>query len=144
MKKTTRLLIAVLVALGTGATGAQRMTVSSNIGNVRSGPGTTHGVMWQVEKYHPVVIIEKSGNWYRFADFEGDRGWIHKSLLDDTAAVITNQEQNNIRSGPGTNHDIVFTVEKGVPFKILGRKGNWIHVEHADGDSGWIHQSLVW
>jgi SH3-like domain-containing protein len=31
-----------------------------------------------------------------------------------------------------------------VPFKVLDRKGEWLHVEHADGDRGWIHSSLVW
>jgi len=35
-------------------------------------------------------------------------------------------------------------VEKGIPFKVLGHKDNWLHVEHADGDQGWIHASLVW
>ncbi|MGD8882880.1 MAG: SH3 domain-containing protein, partial [Desulfobacterales bacterium] len=36
------------------------------------------------------------------------------------------------------------TVEKGIPFKVLKRENNWIHIEHADGDKGWIHKSLVW
>jgi SH3-like domain-containing protein len=36
------------------------------------------------------------------------------------------------------------TVEDGVPFRILRKKGRWIHIEHADGDRGWIHDSLVW
>ncbi|MGB5421183.1 MAG: SH3 domain-containing protein, partial [Desulfobacterales bacterium] len=28
--------------------------------------------------------------------------------------------------------------------KVLEQKGNWIHILHADGDQGWIHDSLVW
>jgi SH3-like domain-containing protein len=31
-----------------------------------------------------------------------------------------------------------------VPFKVLEQKGNWFHIMHADGDKGWIHDSLVW
>jgi len=45
---------------------------------------------------------------------------------------------------PGTKEKILFTVEKGIPFKVLKSKGHWLNVEHADGDRGWIHDSLVW
>jgi SH3-like domain-containing protein len=79
-----------------------------------------------------------------FQDFEGDRGWIHDSLLDDVKAVVVKNNKCNVRSGPGTDKTIRFTVDKGVPFKVLEKKGKWIHVMHADGDQGWIHQSLVW
>jgi DNA-binding transcriptional ArsR family regulator len=24
------------------------------------------------------------------------------------------------------------------------RDGRWIQVEHADGDKGWLHDTLVW
>jgi SH3-like domain-containing protein len=27
---------------------------------------------------------------------------------------------------------------------VLKREGRWIQVEHADGDKGWLHDSLVW
>jgi SH3-like domain-containing protein len=27
---------------------------------------------------------------------------------------------------------------------VLERKGDWIHIAHADGESGWIHKMLVW
>jgi SH3-like domain-containing protein len=69
---------------------------------------------------------------------------VHESLVGKIPAVVTAGETCNIRSGPGTNFSILFSVEKGVPFKVLERKGAWIHIEHADGDKGWIHKSLVW
>ncbi|MFC1798950.1 SH3 domain-containing protein [Thermodesulfobacteriota bacterium] len=123
---------------------AERMAVKSPLANIRSGPGTTHEVLWKVEKYHPLVIFQKSGNWYRFRDFEGDQGWIHRSLLGKINTVITTKDICNIRSGPGTSNKILFSVGKGIPFKIIRPKGTWLHIEHADGDSGWIHKSLVW
>jgi SH3-like domain-containing protein len=58
--------------------------------------------------------------------------------------VITRTGLCNIRSGPGTENELVFQAEKGVPFKVIGRKGKWIRVRHADGDTGWIHSKLVW
>ena len=122
---------------------SERLSVNSGISNIRSGPGTNFKVLWQIEKFHPVIIINKKGNWYQFKDFENDRGWVHKSLLSNIETVIT-KKGCNIRSGPGTNHKIAFTAEKGIPLKVLKREGKWLHVQHADGDTGWIFSSLVW
>ena len=112
--------------------------------NIRPGPGTQQDWIWQVGKYYPIIVQEKKGNWYFFRDFEGDEGWIHKSLLNQDPTVITTKNKCNLRSGPGTKFEIKLTVGLGIPFKVLEKKGNWIHVEHADGDKGWIHKSLVW
>jgi len=101
-------------------------------------------VLWQVAQNHPILVLKKSGNWYHFCDFEGDKGWIHNSLVRKIPSVITNKEKCNVRSGPGTKFEILFTIKEGISFKILKRKGNWIHIQHADGDKGWIHKSLVW
>ena len=89
-------------------------------------------------------MLKKQGKWYRFRDFEGDEGWIHQSVVNNIAAVITKRDKCNIRSGASTNFKVVFTAEKGIPFKVLSRKGKWIHIQHSDGDKGWIHTSLVW
>ncbi|MBW2740383.1 MAG: SH3 domain-containing protein [Deltaproteobacteria bacterium] len=134
----------VLLIIFSSAALAERLSVASSIANIRSGPGTKYDVLWQVAKYHPVLVLKKSGKWYHFRDFEGDKGWIHKSLVHKIPSVITNKENCNVRSGPGTKYKILFATEKGIPFKILKRKGNWIHVQHADGDKGWIHKSLIW
>jgi len=134
----------LLIVLLAGIASAERLAVSAAEANIRSGPGTDHNVIWKVEKYFPILVIEKSGDWYQFEDFEGDRGWVHQSLVSKISAVITNNDACNIRSGPGTSNQIIFTVEKGIPFRVLESEGSWIHIEHADGDKGWIHKSLVW
>ena len=135
--------IALLILFSSVAL-AERLSVAASIANIRSGPGTRYDVLWKVEKYHPILVLKKSDNWYHFRDFEEDKGWIHKSLVLKIPSVITNKEKCSVRSGPGTKFKILFTTEKGIPFKTLNRKGNWINVQHADGDKGWIHESLVW
>lgn len=137
-------IFSMLILLSAQVVHAKRLAVKANIANVRSGPGTQYEVIWQVEKYHPLKIIKKTGSWYRFRDFENDEGWLYNSLVDKTPTVITKKKKCNIRSGPGTNNPILHTVEKGIPFKVIKRKGSWIHVQHADGDKGWLHNSLVW
>jgi SH3-like domain-containing protein len=142
--KVQSIIIFLLIMLLAVTASAERLAVSAPVANIRSGPGTNHNVLWKVEKYFPIWIIEKSGEWYHFEDFEGDKGWVHQSLVKKIPAVVTKNDACNIRSGPGTNNKILFTVEKGIPFKVLERKGSWIQIEHADGDKGWIHKSLIW
>jgi len=126
------------------AVSAERLAVSAPLANIRSGPGTTYDILWQIEKFHPIQVLKTSGSWYYFRDFEGDEGWIHSSLVQEISSLITIQNECNIRSGPGSSFPVLFSVGKGIPFKVLGRKGNWFQIQHADGDKGWIYKSLVW
>lgn len=126
------------------ASGAERFAVSGAIANIRSGPGTDFDVIWKVERFYPINVLEKKGRWYKFEDFEGDKGWIHNSLLNKTRTIVVKKNNCNVRSGPGTAFPVVFRARQGVPFKCLKTKGAWINIEHADGDAGWIHRSLTW
>jgi SH3-like domain-containing protein len=143
MKKCLLTILALLFAV-TALAGPQRLAVKVSAANVRSGPGDQYETIWQVGMYHPLQITEKKGEWLRFIDSEKDEGWIHQSLVANIPSVVTISDKCNIRSGPDAHQTVAFTAEKGVPFKVLERKKEWIHVEHQDGEKGWIHQSLVW
>ncbi len=123
---------------------AERLSVSVPMANIRSGPGTTYKVLWRVERNHPLKVVKTSGEWIYFSDFEGDRGWVHRDIVSDADAVIVTRDKVNVRTGPGADHDVAFTVARGVPFQVVERKGKWIRVRHADGEAGWIHAMLVW
>ena len=135
----------LMILLGGMPACAERLTVDVPVAKIRSGPGKNYALLWKVERYYPVSVLKQSGEWYYFTDFEGDEGWIHQSVVRrKLPAVITARDNCNVRSGPGTRFDILFTVEKGIPFKVIRQKGDWIRIEHADGDKGWIYKSLVW
>ena len=145
MFKRVSLFLAIsLILSGPAASWAERLSVNVGVANVRTGPDTKDSVIWQVEKYHPLNVTQRQGTWCLFEDFEGDQGWISCSLLDDTRTVIVTKEKCNVRSEPNPTAQVRFTVDRGVPFKVLGEDGQWIHIVHADGDDGWIHKSLVW
>lgn len=128
-----------------GTAWAERMSVTAGKANIRSGPGTDkYQVLWEIGRYHPVEVLRKQDGWVFFRDFEGDEGWIYEPLLGNEKTVITRTDMVNIRSGPGTQNAIVFKAEKGVPFRVLQRKGDWLQIESRDGDKGWIHKKLVW
>ncbi|MFO7929927.1 MAG: SH3 domain-containing protein [Thermodesulfobacteriota bacterium] len=137
-------LICLILAGASAASAQEKMAVSADVANIRSGPGTKYERIMQLERNTPVKVLDSEDDWYFFEDFEGIKGWIHKDLLDDSDTLITKKGLINIREGPGTDNDVAFQAEKGVPFKILEKKGDWIHIEHADGEKGWIHRALVW
>ncbi len=144
MRRYLFFLLFFLIIVNAGSAMAERLTIIASAANIRAGPNSNSDVLWKVEKYFPIFVIKKSDPWYYFRDFEDDRGWVHQSLVGDVPAVITKKDLCNIRSGPSTKEKILFSVEKGIPFKVLEHKDHWLHVEHADGDRGWIFDALVW
>ena len=142
--KRILILIAIFTMAVAPAAMAEYVSVKVPVANIRSGPSEKSDLLWKVEKYHPLFVLEKKGAWYHFRDFEGDEGWIHSSLVDKEQTVITKKEDCNVRSGPGTQFDILFTAEAGIPFRVLKKQGSWLNVLYSDGDRGWLHQSLVW
>lgn len=146
-KKRIWIVLFSLILLGIfseAALAADRMAVKASIANLRNGAGTKYKVLWQVEKFHPFLVLKKKKDWYEVKDFEGDTAWVHKSLLANIKTVISTKAKCNVRSKPDKKSKVVLRVEKGVPFKVLKRKGNWIRIEHADGETGWIYKTLVW
>lgn len=136
----------LFLASGMEALGAERLSVCVARDNVRAGPGTNYDVLWQVQRYHPVEVVDRSGKWVRFRDFEGDQAWIHESLVKPVVVTSwknTKVKKDNVRTGPGEK--IKFKVGQGVPFYVNSKKGDWLEVKRADGatDSGWVHSSIV-
>jgi SH3-like domain-containing protein len=53
------------------------------------------------------------------------------------------RDEINMRSGPGTGHEIVWQLSRGYPLQVLGRKGGWLRVRDFENDEGWVYRSLT-
>ncbi len=142
--KRVFLLFLIFVLVCAGDAGAERLAVGVGKANIRSGPGTNSDILWSVDKYYPVDVINKRGDWCQIRDFEGDEGWISSQLLEKIPTLIVKAPLVNVREGPGNTFRVLFQAEKGVSFKRLEKKESWFKIQHADGEVGWIHESLVW
>lgn len=49
----------------------------------------------------------------------------------------------NVRAGPGTEHPIVFTVDRGTNLTGYSYTAEWVRVTDASGRVGWVHSNLV-
>lgn len=128
-----------------GSAFAERVCVAAASASSRRGPGEKYEIVWdKMDKNYPLEVLGKKNDWFYVKDYAGDTSWINRSFVNTWKTVITKKDRVNVRSGPGSENTAVFMVDSGVPFKVVKTEGEWIQIQHADGDAGWIHQKMVW
>lgn len=138
------LALALCAPAGPSAAAGQLLAVKAKQANFRAGPSTRDQVLFTMGRYYPVRVLKQKGNWLRVEDFEKYRAWVHRSLLGDLDAIVIKAEIANLRQRPTTKSPVVLKAQRYVPFRVLTRKGDWLQVRHADGETGWLHKSLAW
>ena len=124
---------------------AQKMvSVSGSTLNMRSGPGTNAPVLWELKRGYPLLVTQRKGNWLQVRDFEGDTGWVARSLTGKTPHHVVKAKVANIRSGPGTQHPLVGKADYGEVLRTQEKRANWVRVDRPEGPDGWIAKSLLW
>jgi len=135
---------AVLAIMLTGVAGAAEfVSVVKDGVNLRSGPATTHEVLFQLPAGYPLKVLERDKKWIKVSDYENDKGWIYASLVSKTPYVIVKVAEGNVRSGPGTDYDKIGKVVRDVILRKVDTKGDWFKVSHPEL-TGWIYHNLVW
>ena len=128
-----------------GVSHAETKSVDVYSANLRSSPSTTASyVVLQVPKNYPLMVLESTEEFYKVSDFVDRTGWIHKSIVGDSAGVVVVKKIVNLRKGPGIDHEITCKVEKGVAFEVIKEQEDWLEVLHDSGKRGWIYKKLVW
>lgn len=138
-----------MAALGTSALvqaqpAQQMVSVSGTTLNMRSGPGTNAPVLWELKKGYPLQVTQRKGNWLQVRDFEGDSGWVARSLTGQAPHHVVKAKVANIRSGPGTQHSVVGKADYGDLLRTREKRADWVRVERAEGPGGWIAKTLLW
>jgi SH3-like domain-containing protein len=57
--------------------------------------------------------------------------------------VSVTNDNVNVRTGPGTDHQIAMELFAGYPLEVTGKQGDWLKIVDFEKDAGWIHNSLV-
>lgn len=131
--------------------------------NLRSGPGTTHGVIGAGRPGQAVTITERTdvGDWYQLSTGE----WIAAFLVEvqattaitETAPIVeapaappapvvsigtgSANRAANLRGGPGTNFPVVGGTQTGQGLTIVAKNdaGDWYQLDNGQ----WIAAFLV-
>ncbi len=139
-----RLLSAFLLLVAPQVVAQQRVSVSGNEVNLRSGPGTQHPAEWILGRGFPLEVVGRRGNWLEVRDFENDRGWILRSLTASTAYHIVKVKVANLRSQPTTTSRILGRLAYGDVLRTLERRSSWVRVQREGGLRGWVARRLLW
>lgn len=135
-----------LILFSPGAWAANFVSVAKDGVNLRSGPDVKYEILYELPEGYPLKVLEKKSGWLMVSDYQNDRGWIYSSLVSNDRYVIVKVTDGNVRSGPGTNYNIIGQVYKDVILKKISSQNKWVKVAHPQlpGGSGWVYQSLIW
>lgn len=141
-----KLAFAILLVLSVATfASADILSVKDNSAEIRdsSNPYIAQ-VILVVPQNYPLTVVQEDGDYYKISDYMGRQGWINKASIESGRTVVVKVDSGNLRNGPGMKHDVMFRADRGVAFKVLEQKDDWLKVEHESRRIGWISRSLVW
>jgi uncharacterized protein YgiM (DUF1202 family) len=141
-----KFLAALALTLAAGAASAETRVVDTPRDgslNLRTGPGTDFAIIVRMDHGDRVAVLERQGSWARVRHEDGFNGWASLNFLRPAGAagtlavVPTNDGALNLRTGPGTEFDVIRRLSTGERVRVLETVGNWHRVRHPSGDEGW-------
>jgi N-acetylmuramoyl-L-alanine amidase len=128
--------------------------------NVRSGPGTSHGVIDSLSNGTQVEILSSQSNgWLRISYNGGNTGYVSGQYVDVTGTtpppnsappatvnsgtVVGVSSSLNVRSGPGTNHSAIGSLARGANVDIRKTERNgWLQISY-NGSVGYVSGQYI-
>jgi len=139
LRLTTISFIAVLPISSWG------ICIKNNRANIRSGPGTSYQIVWEVYQHMPFRKMGRKGKWIKVKDFEGEVNWVHSKLVTSAyMCAVVKAETANRRSGPGTRYRKLGSAAKYYSFKVIKKTGKWVKLKDDYGEVFWIYRPLLW
>lgn len=138
------LLALVLACSATAASAKDMVSVGGSTVNMRDAPGLKSTVLWELGRGYPLQVTQRRGGWLKVKDFEGDAGWVARSLTSKQPHHVVKSKVLNVRSGPGTQYKVLGKAYYGDLLKTLEKRANWVRVQRDSGEKGWVSRRLVW
>lgn len=121
------------------------VSLKSNEVNLRIGSSTNYPVILQYNMMNlPVEIIEEYGVWRKINDFEGNEGWIKKTLLKgDRFAIINHPNKSSIQIFSKPQENIIGEIGEFNIVKIDTCLIKWCKIKHQH-IKGWVNKENLW
>lgn len=126
-------------------------TVTADGLRLRSEANTTSSVLTSAATgAHVVVLEEEQNGWYK-VNCGTKEGYMSAAYLKLEAKadadlgygkVTTEGSVLNMRSGPGTGHDKVRTLQDGTVVKLTGMDSGWYKIEYS-GSKGYVSSDYI-
>lgn len=120
------------------------VSLKTNEGNARRGPGLTHRIDWVfTHSGMPLRVTAEYENWRRVEDADGAGGWVHYSLLSSGRTALVTQDMTEFHSEPKAGASVAFQAEYGVIGRLLACNIDWCRIS-VDGEKGWALKTALW
>ncbi len=120
--------------------------INSETVNMRSSPDTSSKVVMQLSRDLKVDIITKDGDWYKVSSNDST-GWVFgkyvtvQDIAIDAGTIKGNDV--NVRSGPGTDKEIVTRLDNGKAVSIYAWSDDWAKIKVAEDRFGWVKKDFI-
>lgn len=116
------------------------MQVRSPGAKVRSRPESAAPELGAVPAGDIVFVSRTESGWAAISPPSSVGVWINKDFVED-ARVIAKSIQ--VRSGPGLDHDIVGTLQRGAPVLPLEEFGEWCKISPPSSMTVWVQETAL-
>ena len=121
------------------------VSLKSDNSNLRVGPGENYPIKLKyIVANTPVEIIDEYIDWRKINDYEGNNGWLHKSLIKGKRfAIVNTPYQEGLK---------VFNNPKGNNIGKIGKKNilevktclmHWCKIKYGK-NTGWVNKLNLW
>lgn len=134
---------------------ADRAIVSVETLNVRSGPGLNYEITGQVHHQERLTIMEEKENWLKIKSDDAE-GWVaewmvtrtesepeSRTKMESLKTVEVTGETLRIRSGPGTDFDVIGHADQGEIYPYLATNTDWVQIQLNEDQTGWVHSDYI-
>lgn len=163
MGKKIRILFLAIIILSvaayppnkTGAEVNQTLIIAADSVNLREGPGLSYPLITQLNKGDTYTIVKETTDWTEIKQSNGQTGWVANWLIrkksqtsskdtqdDSIGSAFSNTENLRVRSGPGTDFQIIGYLKKGEHISVLKKNENWVKISSSFGE-GWAAASYL-
>lgn len=121
------------------------VSIAKNEAYVRAGPGRKYPIQWVYKKAGiPVEIVLEYDVWRKIHDFDGQEGWVHKTLLSGRrTGFVRGEELASLYKKPKKDSRIAAYLQPKLLVSIDSCEDGWCEVD-AGNYTGWLEQSVIW
>lgn len=143
-----------LPALETANADNGSLTITATSLNVRQGPGLSYPVAGSVKKGEKYSIVKEDGDWIQISLGGSKNGWVAEWFTSKNASKPSVSQNSigtsgsitanglRVRKGPGTNYQVVGSLNSGQAVEILSTNGKWSEVR-TPAIQGWVSKEYI-
>ncbi len=122
-------------------------SVRAGVVNMRTGPGRRYPIDWVLTKRNqPIEIVGEFDTWRQVRDWQGDVGWVHRTMLTSQRTVLL-AEPAFLHRRPDSQTTQLAQLGVGVIADLLECEAGWCRIE-VDGSQGrfkgWVAARTLW